>query len=203
MGGDARSQGSRAHRRGDRPREFRGDTVGSRFRAGLCACDALRSPWSPIRLRHRRPGNRTIEQSEQSNNRTILLDGFPRTIPQATCLTEALASLNDALDFAINVDVKDEKIVTRMGGRRACPKCGETYHVEFNAPVQEGICDVCGSALYQRPDDNEEALKVRLQHYNLETKPLLDFYAKKGLLENFDSLKGKDYTFDEVSKFLK
>ena len=133
----------------------------------------------------------------------FLLDGFPRTLAQAEALEKISKEINRPIDVVVNLDCDEEELIRRISGRRVCRKCGTPYHIINMKPKVEGICDVCGSPLYQRPDDNEEALKVRLQHYNLDTKPLLDFYSKKGLLENFDSLKGKDYTFDEVSKFLK
>ena len=96
-----------------------------------------------------------------------------------------------------------QELVRRISGRRVCKTCGAPYHVETMKPKVEGVCDICGGPLYQRADDNEEALKVRLEHYVQSTKPLLDFYASEGLLKSFNSLVGKDQLFDQVSEFLK
>ncbi len=115
-----------------------------------------------------------------------VLDGFPRTIPQAEVLDKALAEMNDEIDFAINVDVPDENIVKRMGGRRACLSCGATYHIEHIPPKQEGICDVCGKELVLRDDDKPETVKNRLTVYHQQTQPLIDFYQAKGILKTVD-----------------
>ena len=112
-----------------------------------------------------------------------VLDGFPRTIPQAESLTEALNAMGDAIDYAIDVAVPDEAIITRMAGRRACLGCGATYHMQYNPPKQEGVCDVCGGALTIRKDDNPETVKNRLKVFHAETEPLKDFYAKLGILK--------------------
>lgn len=115
-----------------------------------------------------------------------VLDGFPRTIPQANVLDEALTKLGDKIDFAVNVDVPDENIINRMGGRRACVACGATYHVQFNAPKTEGICDACGKELIIRDDDKPETVKNRLSVYHDQTQPLIDFYEAKGVLKSVD-----------------
>ena len=115
-----------------------------------------------------------------------VLDGFPRTIPQANVLDEALTKLGDKIDYAINVDVPDENIINRMGGRRACVACGATYHVVYNAPKTEGICDVCGKELIIRDDDQPETVKNRLNVYHEQTQPLIDFYEEKGVLKTVD-----------------
>ena len=115
-----------------------------------------------------------------------VLDGFPRTIPQANVLDEALTKLGDKIDYAINVDVPDENIINRMGGRRACVACGATYHVGYNAPKTEGICDVCGKELIIRDDDQPETVKNRLNVYHEQTQPLIDFYEAKGVLKSVD-----------------
>lgn len=115
-----------------------------------------------------------------------VLDGFPRTIPQALVLEEALAKTGDKIDFAINVDVPDENIIKRMGGRRACLKCGATYHIEHVPPKAEGICDACGEQLVLRDDDKEETVKNRLEVYHKQTQPLIDFYSEKGVLKVVD-----------------
>ena len=115
-----------------------------------------------------------------------VLDGFPRTIPQAEVLDEALAELGESIDYAIDVDVPDENIVKRMSGRRACVSCGATYHVVHVPPKKEGICDRCGSELILRDDDKPETVKNRLDVYHKQTQPLIDFYTKKGVLKTVD-----------------
>ena len=115
-----------------------------------------------------------------------VLDGFPRTIPQANVLDEALTKLGDKIDYAVNVDVPDDNIINRMGGRRACVACGATYHIVYNAPKTEGICDVCGKELIIRDDDQPETVKNRLKVYHEQTQPLIDFYEGKGVLKSVD-----------------
>lgn len=115
-----------------------------------------------------------------------VLDGFPRTIPQAEVLDNALNELGDKIDFAVNVDVPDENIIKRMGGRRACLSCGATYHIEHVPPKTEGICDKCGQELVLRDDDKPETVKNRLDVYHAQTQPLIEFYTKKGVLKTVD-----------------
>ena len=115
-----------------------------------------------------------------------VLDGFPRTIPQAEVLDKALTELNDKIDYAINVDVPDENIIKRMSGRRACVSCGATYHIEHIPPKKEGICDKCGESLILRDDDKPETVQNRLKVYHDQTQPLIDFYTKKGVLKSVD-----------------
>ena len=115
-----------------------------------------------------------------------VLDGFPRTIPQAEVLDKALAELGESIDYAIDVDVPDDNIVKRMSGRRACVSCGATYHVVHVPPKKEGICDRCGSELILRDDDKPETVKNRLDVYHKQTQPLIDFYTKKGVLKTVD-----------------
>ena len=133
----------------------------------------------------------------------FLLDGFPRTLPQAEALKELSMEVNRPIQVVINLDCDNQELIRRISGRRVCKSCGAPYHIVTLKPKVEGVCDICGGPLYQRADDNEEALKVRLEHYVQDTKPLLDFYAKEGLLESFDSLVGKEQLFDQVSVFLK
>jgi len=133
----------------------------------------------------------------------FLLDGFPRTLAQAEALDEIAKSISRPIEAVINLDCDNEELVRRISGRRVCKDCGAPYHVVTMKPKVEGVCDLCGGPLFQRKDDNEEALKVRLEHYVSETKPLLDFYKKLGLLESFNSLVGKEELFDEVSSYLK
>ena len=109
----------------------------------------------------------------------FILDGFPRTIPQA----EALEAMGVKIDVVLNIEVSDDEIVTRMSGRRTCPKCGGTYHIVFNPTKTEGICDNCGAELTIRKDDAPEVVKSRLEVYHNETEPLKDFYEKKGILK--------------------
>ena len=115
-----------------------------------------------------------------------VLDGFPRTIPQAEALTKALADKNDAVDYAINVDVPDEAIVTRMSGRRACLTCGGTYHIKFNPTKVEGVCDACGGELVLRADDKPETVQKRLDVYHEQTQPLIDYYQTQNILKEVD-----------------
>ncbi len=115
-----------------------------------------------------------------------VLDGFPRTIPQAEVLDAALTELGDKIDYAINVDVPDENIVKRMGGRRACLACGGTYHLEYLKPKKDGICDRCGQELVLREDDQPETVMKRLNVYHEQTQPLIDFYSNKGILKSVD-----------------
>ena len=131
-----------------------------------------------------------------------VLDGFPRTIPQAQVLEEALAERDEKVDYAINVDVPDENIVRRMAGRRACLKCGATYHVEHIPPRQEGICDVCGSELVLRDDDKPETVLKRLQVYHNQTKPLIDFYSSRNVLRTVDGTVDMKDVFAEIVKAL-
>ena len=120
-----------------------------------------------------------IQQDDCKNG--FVLDGFPRTIPQAEALDAALGKINEKMDYAIDVDVPDENIVNRMSGRRACLNCGATYHLISIPPKVEGICDVCGEKLILRDDDKPETVKNRLSVYHEQTQPLIDFYAKKNV----------------------
>ena len=133
----------------------------------------------------------------------FLLDGFPRTLPQAEALEKLAKEINRPIETVINLDCDEKELVRRISGRRVCKNCGAPYHIDTAKPKVEGVCDICGGPLYQRNDDNEEALKVRLNHYTNSTKPLLDYYQAKGLLANFDSLQGSAALFDEIAKFLK
>lgn len=131
-----------------------------------------------------------------------ILDGFPRTIPQAESLTEALAANGEAIDFALNVDVPDANIVNRMAGRRACLKCGATYHIQFAAPKKEGICDKCGSELVLRDDDKPETVQKRLEVYHDQTHPLIDYYEKKGVLHTVDGTQTMEDVFKNITDIL-
>ena len=131
-----------------------------------------------------------------------VLDGFPRTIPQAEVLDEKLSELGEKVDYAINVDVPDENIVNRMSGRRACLNCGATYHIVSIPPKKEGICDVCASALVLRDDDKPETVQNRLKVYHDQTQPLINFYEKKGVLRSVDGTLPMEEVFTAITKIL-
>ncbi len=128
----------------------------------------------------------------------FVLDGFPRTIPQAEALTAALEKIGQSMDFAIDVDVPDENIVSRMSGRRACLSCGATYHIVSIPPKKEGICDVCGSELVLRADDAPETVQKRLDVYHEQTQPLIDYYKGKGILKTVDGTVPMNEVFDQI-----
>ena len=123
-----------------------------------------------------------------------VLDGFPRTIPQAEALDNALKANGEKVDFAINVEVPDENIINRMSGRRACVGCGATYHIKYNPTKVEGVCDACGEKLILRDDDKPETVKNRLSVYHEQTQPLIDYYNKAGVLAEVDGTKDMEGT---------
>ena len=129
-----------------------------------------------------------------------VLDGFPRTIPQAESLTKALEEKGQKMDYAIDVDVPDENIVSRMSGRRACITCGATYHVQFAPPKAEGICDKCGAELVLRDDDKPETVQKRLAVYHEQTQPLIDYYRRAGVLVSVDGTQSMDQVFESIVK---
>lgn len=131
-----------------------------------------------------------------------ILDGFPRTIPQAEALDKALAAKGEKVDFAINCDVPDENIIHRMGGRRACVGCGATYHLVYAAPKQEGICDTCGAGLILRDDDKPETVEKRLKVYHEQTQPLIDYYNNAGILKEVDGTVNLDEVFQSIVAIL-
>lgn len=141
-----------------------------------------------------------IAQDDCKNG--YVLDGFPRTIPQAESLTEALKSQGDKIDFALNIDVPDEAIIERMSGRRACPKCGATYHIVYAAPKTENICDKCGTELIIRSDDKPETVKDRLNVYHQQTEPLIAFYKAAGVLREVDGTQELPKVFEDVVAIL-
>ena len=144
-----------------------------------------------------------VDRIQQSDcEKGYVLDGFPRTIPQAEALTAALEKLGTGIDYAINVEVPDANILNRMGGRRACLGCGATYHVEFNPPKQEGVCDTCGAELVLRDDDKPETVQKLLDVYHEQTQPLIDYYTKAGKLAEVDGTKDMDDVFAAIVDLL-
>ena len=131
-----------------------------------------------------------------------ILDGFPRTIPQAEALDAALAKLGESVDYAINVEVPDENIVRRMGGRRACVGCGATYHVVYNPTKVENVCDTCGAELILRDDDKPETVEKRLGVYHEQTQPLIDYYTQKGIIAEVDGTVDMQDVFSAICKIL-
>ena len=137
-----------------------------------------------------------IQQDDCKNG--YIMDGFPRTIPQAESLDSALSKLNEKVDYAINIEIPDENIIKRMSGRRACVSCGATYHV-INVPTKvEGICDRCGGELILREDDKAETVKKRLDIYHVQTEPLIKFYEDKGILVEIDGTMDMNLVFDTI-----
>ena len=131
-----------------------------------------------------------------------ILDGFPRTIPQAEALKEALAKKDEKIDLALDVEASDELIIKRMAGRRTCPACGAIYHIVTLPPKTEGICDRCGADLIQRKDDNEETVKNRLKIYHEMTEPLISYYKKENILEEVDGMEKLDAVFEKVKEII-
>ncbi len=137
-----------------------------------------------------------IQQDDCKNG--FVLDGFPRTIPQAEALDAALKNINQKMDFAIDVDVPDDNIVNRMGGRRACLSCGATYHIEFNPTKAEGVCDACGAQTVLRDDDKPETVQKRLTVYHDQTQPLIDYYSKQDILKSVDGTQPMEDVFQAI-----
>ena len=141
-----------------------------------------------------------VQQDDCKNG--YVLDGFPRTIPQAEALDKALAEFGDKIDYAIDVNVPDENIVKRMGGRRACVGCGATYHLVYAPTKTEGICDVCGQHLVLRDDDKPETVKKRLDVYHDQTQPLIEYYKKAGVLAEVDGTLDMEEVFQAIVRIL-
>ncbi len=131
-----------------------------------------------------------------------VLDGFPRTIPQAEALEKALGEQGEKIDYALNIDVPDENIINRMSGRRACVGCGATYHLIYAPTKVEGVCDVCGKELILRDDDKPETVKKRLDVYHEQTKPLIDYYENAGTLRTLDGTIDIEDVFQTIVKIL-
>ncbi|MDF1524762.1 MAG: adenylate kinase [bacterium] len=128
----------------------------------------------------------------------FILDGFPRTIPQAEALQQILDGLDRAIDHVISIEVEDEELVTRLTGRRMCKECGESFHVVFNPSSREGICDRCSGELYQRDDDKEETIRQRLAVYSAQTQPLISHYEKQGKLRRIPGTGSIENIFSRV-----
>lgn len=132
----------------------------------------------------------------------FLLDGFPRTVAQADALEDILAKQDKSIDYVININVDKDVLMERLTGRRICKNCGATYHLVFNPPSKEGVCDRCGGELYQREDDNEKTVSNRLEVNVKQTKPLLEFYSDKGYLVDIDGQKHINEVYGEIKDLL-
>jgi adenylate kinase len=132
----------------------------------------------------------------------FILDGFPRTIPQAEALQSILSKLGKKIDHVVNIEVDSEELVRRLTGRRTCKNCGAMFHVLFQPPQKEGICDRCGGTLYQRADDNEEAIRTRLREYEKQTAPLVRYYQGKKTLRSIRGVGGPDQIFEQIARVL-
>ena len=140
--------------------------------------------------------------SQPDCNGGYILDGYPRTIPQADFLWDALAARGETIDYAINIRVSDEAILERVTGRRACPKCGSTYHITYAAPEREGLCDKCGAELYLREDDKAETVKKRLEVFHEISEPLIKYFNKKGVLHTVDGTQDMEQVFQDITDIL-
>lgn len=156
---------------------------------------------------HLVPDDYTIEMvREHFKNNTyengFILDGFPRTIIQARELESIAKEFNFQIDAIINLAIPEEVLIRRLSGRRTCANCASTFHVEFKPPLVEGVCDKCGGELYQREDESEAAVKVRLETYNRQTKPLIDYYTMKGTIININGDQPMEDVFKDIEKSL-
>ena len=140
--------------------------------------------------------------SEDDAKKGFLLDGFPRTIDQAEALNDIMSELGRNIDAVINIEVPEEELMNRLTGRRICEKCGTTYHLVFNPPKVDGICDIDGGKLYQRKDDNPETVSNRLSVNVKQSKPILEYYDEKGVLKNIDGAKDIDEVTNDVIDIL-
>ncbi|MBM4286745.1 MAG: adenylate kinase [Deltaproteobacteria bacterium] len=130
----------------------------------------------------------------------FILDGFPRTVPQAEALDATLKKMGSKIDHVLSIEVDEEELVTRLTGRRTCKNlaCGQMFHIQFTPPKKEGVCDKCGSDLYQRDDDNETTVRSRLTTYNQATKPLIDYYSKQGMVKTIKGVGGINDIFNKI-----
>jgi adenylate kinase len=140
--------------------------------------------------------------SQEDCQKGYILDGFPRTIPQAEALDAALAKRGEKMDYAIDVDVPDENIVTRMSGRRACTGCGATYHIVYNPSAKGEFCETCGEKLILRDDDAPETVQKRLTVYHDQTQPLIEYYTKQNILKSVDGTQDMNDVFAAITKIL-
>ena len=138
-----------------------------------------------------------LQENEFPNG--FVLDGFPRTIIQARELESIAKEFKFNIDAVINLDIELDRLVPRLSGRRTCKECGASFHIEYNPPKVEGVCDACGGELYQRPDESEEAVKVRRDTYEKQTRPLIDYYTMKGQITNING----DQSMEDVFKDIK
>ncbi len=141
-----------------------------------------------------------IDSSEAADG--FILDGFPRTAPQAEALAEKLAELGRELTAVLLIDVSDEEVMRRLGGRRTCVEGGHVFHVDFNPPRQDGVCDIDGSELVVRDDDKPEVIRHRLEQYHAKTEPLIEHYDTRSLLRRIDGAESPDAVADEISRTL-
>lgn len=141
-----------------------------------------------------------LQQKDCANG--YILDGFPRTIPQAKALDEALVEMETNIDYALNVEVQDAVIIERMSGRRVCTSCGATFHVKYNMPKTENTCDACGGTLIQRDDDQPETVQKRLSVYHEQTKPLIHYYEQQGKLITVDGVGQLEEVSERILKAL-
>ncbi len=132
----------------------------------------------------------------------FILDGFPRTVPQAEALDSTLKDMKREIDHVVSIDVDNEELIRRLTGRRTCRNCGSMYHLVFDPPQKEGTCNKCKGELYQRDDDKEETIRARLQVYEKQTAPLIEYYSKKGFLRSIDGVGDMEKIFKEIAKVI-
>jgi adenylate kinase len=128
----------------------------------------------------------------------FLLDGFPRTVPQAEALESTLKDMKTGIDHVVSIEVDNDELIRRLTGRRTCRNCGAMYHLTFDPPKKEGICNKCGGELYQRDDDKEETIRARLQVYEKQTAPLIEYYRNRGLLRTIDGVGATEKIFGKI-----
>lgn len=140
----------------------------------------------------------SLRLHKEDTTTSFLLDGYPRTVAQATALDKMLDKMESKLDAVINILSSHDVLFERMEQRRVCKKCGSTYHLRFKKPLVEDVCDKCGGELYQREDDTHESVKRRLEIYETKTKPLLDYYSEKGILYHVNGMQAFDKVTDDI-----